>query len=158
MTLLPVASRANDSFTIVALPDTQNYARDFNNAALFAQQTEWIADQVQASGNPRNIQFVTHLGDVVSKGDELIEMLRADASMTQMLVSPDADRSAAQRDGLALRAMRNGDAPTAFAKVLRLRARKLPVASDKFAERVAAALSAAGVERWKLGTAPGGER
>ncbi|MEO1612366.1 MAG: LysR family transcriptional regulator, partial [Pseudomonadota bacterium] len=73
------------------------------------------------------------------------EMLRADASMTQMLVSPDADRSAAERDGLALRAMRNGDAPTAFAKVLRLRARKLPVASDKFAERVAAALSAEAV-------------
>ncbi|QDT67868.1 Calcineurin-like phosphoesterase [Planctomycetes bacterium MalM25] len=75
------ASRANESFSIVALPDTQNYVNNFNNAALFAQQTQWIADQVQTAGNPRNLQFVTHLGDVVSNGDELIQMLRADTAM-----------------------------------------------------------------------------
>lgn len=81
---LPFASRANDPFTIVALPDTQNYARDFDNAVLFEQQTAWIADQVLASGNPRNLQFVTHLGDMVSNGDELIEMLRADTAMDNL--------------------------------------------------------------------------
>ncbi len=72
---------ANDPFTIVALPDTQNYVNNVNNAPLFTQQTQWIADQVQNAGNPRNIQFVTHLGDMVSSGDSQTQLQRADASM-----------------------------------------------------------------------------
>lgn len=46
------------SFTIVALPDTQNYAE---SSTIPAQQTQWIVDNLSA----RNIAFVTHLGDVV---------------------------------------------------------------------------------------------
>lgn len=48
------------SFTIAALPDTQNYVETAADALLFSQQTQWIADQVNVDGNPRNIQFVTH--------------------------------------------------------------------------------------------------
>lgn len=72
---------ANDPFTLVALPDTQNYVNNINNAPLFTQQTQWVADQVQNVGNPRNIQFVTHLGDVVSSGDNLTQLQRADVSL-----------------------------------------------------------------------------
>ncbi|TWT32290.1 Calcineurin-like phosphoesterase [Posidoniimonas corsicana] len=82
--LLGIAARwceAVESFTVVALPDTQNYVNSSSNAPLFTQQTEWIADQVQSAGNPRNIQFVTHLGDVVSSGDDLTQLARADHSL-----------------------------------------------------------------------------
>lgn len=50
-------------------------------AELFTQQTQWIADQIQLGGNPRNIQFVSHLGDVVSNAANITEWDRADASM-----------------------------------------------------------------------------
>lgn len=79
--LANVATAGAESFTIVALPDTQNYANNASNAPLFTQQTQWIADQIQTGGNPRNIQFVTHLGDVVSSGSSLTQWNRADASM-----------------------------------------------------------------------------
>jgi hypothetical protein len=77
---LPV--QAQTPFTIVALPDTQNYVNNANNAVLFTQQTQWIADEIQTAGNPRNIQFVTHLGDVVSSGSSSTQFDRADASMS----------------------------------------------------------------------------
>ncbi|MEO1497398.1 MAG: DNRLRE domain-containing protein [Planctomycetota bacterium] len=69
------------SFTVVALPDTQNYVNSSSNAPLFTQQTQWVADQIQIDGNPRNIQFVTHLGDMVSTGTNLTQWNRADTSM-----------------------------------------------------------------------------
>lgn len=68
-------------FTIVALPDTQNYVNNPSNAGLFTQQTQWIADEVTGI-NTRNIQFVTHLGDVVSNGNDLTQWTRADTSMS----------------------------------------------------------------------------
>ena len=76
--------RAKDPFTLVALPDTQNYVNDFNNWAFFTQQTQWIANQIQNEGNPRNIQFVTHLGDMVSSGDNLAQLQRANISMSEL--------------------------------------------------------------------------
>lgn len=76
----PSLVQADDSFTIVALPDTQNYVRRSSNAGLFTQQTQWIRDEVTGS-NDRNIQFVTHLGDMVSNGDNATQMIRADISM-----------------------------------------------------------------------------
>lgn len=72
---------AQQPFTIVALPDTQNYVNSSSNTAFFGQQTQWIAGQIQTDGNPRNIQFVTHLGDMVSSGDSLLQLQRADAAM-----------------------------------------------------------------------------
>ena len=71
---------AADTFTIVALPDTQNYVNSSANAPLFTQQTQWIVDQVNG-GNPANFVFVTHLGDVVSEGDSATQFNRADASL-----------------------------------------------------------------------------
>jgi hypothetical protein len=73
---------AQNTFSIIALPDTQNYVNNINNAALFTQQTQWISDQILNLGNPRNIKLVTHLGDVVSNGSSLTEFQRADASMS----------------------------------------------------------------------------
>ena len=82
LVLCGVASvEAQTPFTVVALPDTQNYVNNASNAPLFTQQTQWIADQLQIAGNPRNIQFVTHLGDLVSTGSDLTQWQRADTSM-----------------------------------------------------------------------------
>lgn len=72
---------AADSFTFIALPDTQSYVNNATTAAVFTQQTQWVADQIQIQGNPRNIQFVSHLGDVVGDARNPIEWQRADASM-----------------------------------------------------------------------------
>lgn len=77
---IPIA-RAQTSFTFVALPDTQNYVKNASTAPLFTQQTQWIADQIQNQGNPRNIQFVSHLGDLVSNAGDMLQWQRADTSM-----------------------------------------------------------------------------
>jgi len=48
------------SFKIVALPDTQKMSQ--YNPAAFTAQTQWIVDNLATE----NIEFVTHLGDVVN--------------------------------------------------------------------------------------------
>jgi hypothetical protein len=53
---------SGDEFTIVALPDTQYYSRDFPQ--IFQAQTQWIADHVQ----DQNIKLVLGLGDIVDDG------------------------------------------------------------------------------------------
>jgi len=50
---------APGSFTIVALPDTQKYAK-VNNPEGFLAQTEWIAKNAKG----RNIACAVHLGDI----------------------------------------------------------------------------------------------
>jgi len=60
-----------DDFAIVVLPDTQSY-----NAAQFATQTQWIADNAASL----NIQMVLHEGDVVNNAYEE-QWLAADAAM-----------------------------------------------------------------------------
>ena len=61
LTLLACASLAPaaEPFSVVVLPDTQNYAEKF--ADTYAAQTQWIRDNVEKE----NIKFVIHLGDVV---------------------------------------------------------------------------------------------
>lgn len=49
-----------DTFTIVAIPDTQRYVESDAGAAIFASEFQWIADNQQS----RNIVFVSHVGDV----------------------------------------------------------------------------------------------
>jgi hypothetical protein len=78
------AVSADNSFTLVVLPDTQNYVRASATAGLFTQQTEWIAAEIEQRGNPRNIQFVSHVGDIVNNGSDLEEWQRADASMSAL--------------------------------------------------------------------------
>ena len=68
-------------FSIIVLPDTQNYVRKPENAPLFTSQTRWIADQILKDGNPRNIAFVTHVGDIVSNGSDETQWQRAVASL-----------------------------------------------------------------------------
>lgn len=53
------SASAQEPFSIVLLPDTQNYAEKASYD-VYAHQTQWIANNRSA----RNIQFVVHLGDV----------------------------------------------------------------------------------------------
>lgn len=76
-----VLVHANDTFTLAVLPDTQNYVDDLLTYSHFTAQTQWIADHIQLESNPRNIQFVSHLGDVVSHANDPNQWLRADAAM-----------------------------------------------------------------------------
>jgi len=75
------SSAVAQPFSIIVLPDTQNYSNNASNAPLFTQQTQWIADQVQGT-NPDNIVFVTHIGDVVSSGDNPTQIARSNASLS----------------------------------------------------------------------------
>jgi alkaline phosphatase/fibronectin type 3 domain-containing protein len=54
-------------FSIVVLPDTQNYTAGLNGGtpAMFVDQTQWIVDN-RAS---RNIVYAAHVGDVSNNGD-----------------------------------------------------------------------------------------
>lgn len=54
------------SFTVVVLPDTQNYSA--NNPEIFCKQAEWIIDMKEQL----NIVFVSHMGDIVNDGAEKI--------------------------------------------------------------------------------------
>jgi len=49
-----------DDFSIVVLPDTQNYSASY--PAIFTTQTQWIVD----NKNDKNIVFVSHEGDIVN--------------------------------------------------------------------------------------------
>lgn len=51
------AALAQSSFSIVLLPDTQNYAEK-SSYGVYAHQAQWIVNNRSA----RNIQFVVHLG------------------------------------------------------------------------------------------------
>ncbi|WP_308366041.1 MULTISPECIES: metallophosphoesterase [unclassified Microbulbifer] len=54
-----INAHAAEDFSIVLLPDTQNYAEK-PSYGVYRHQTQWIVNQKQA----RNIQFVAHLGDI----------------------------------------------------------------------------------------------
>ncbi len=54
------AARTDAPFTIVMLPDTQQYSRKYPE--LFMVQTEWIKE----NRDKENIVFVTHVGDMVN--------------------------------------------------------------------------------------------
>jgi hypothetical protein len=66
----PAAPGAAD-FTIVALPDTQFYCRDYPR--IFEAQTEWII----ANRTNLNIVYVGGLGDIVQDGDKFPEQWHA---------------------------------------------------------------------------------
>jgi hypothetical protein len=68
-------AQASDSFTIVALPDTQIYSRQYPH--IFRTQTQWIANNV---GN-HNIKLVVGLGDIVDHGSDLAQWQNATSAM-----------------------------------------------------------------------------
>ena len=63
------------SFTIVLMPDTQNYSTA--HPEIYEAQSQWIIDNKDAE----NIVFVSHLGDVVNNPSSLTEWERGDAAM-----------------------------------------------------------------------------
>lgn len=68
------------NFSIIALPDTQNYSGHTNGglSSTFTAQTQWIVDQRA----PRNIVFVTQLGDCVQNGNVELEWQRANSAVS----------------------------------------------------------------------------
>lgn len=70
-----------DDFTIVILPDTQNYTQFPGNFPQYPAQTKWVWDH----RNTDKIVAVLHNGDVVQHGNvEEIEWQRADTAMTTL--------------------------------------------------------------------------
>ena len=78
--ITPTAA-SDAAFTIAVLPDTQGYTaydKPDARAAIFRQQTQWIA----ANAVTENIVFVAQTGDIVNNGaTQPIEWQRADAAM-----------------------------------------------------------------------------
>jgi hypothetical protein len=73
-----------DDFTIVVLPDTQNYTQFPGNFPQYPAQTQWVWDH----RNTDRIVAVLHNGDVVQHGNtEEIEWERADTAMTTLETS-----------------------------------------------------------------------
>ena len=68
---------SDGSWTMVLLPDTQNYCDTDAEAAIFNAQTQWIADH-QSS---HNIQMVLHQGDVTNH-NYAAEFARGKAAMS----------------------------------------------------------------------------
>jgi hypothetical protein len=75
LVLLTAAATAQSDFSIVLLPDTQNYAEKF--PAVFNGQTQWIA----ANASALNIQLVLGLGDVVNTPSQTYEWQTGDAAI-----------------------------------------------------------------------------
>lgn len=70
-----------DDFTIVVMPDTQNYTQFPGNYPQYQAQTQWIWDH----RNSDRIVAVLHNGDVVQHGNQQeIEWERADQAMTTL--------------------------------------------------------------------------
>jgi hypothetical protein len=64
------------SWTMVVLPDTQNYVASSTNAPIFTQMTNWIV----ANKAARNIHMVLHEGDITNNNND-VQWARAQASM-----------------------------------------------------------------------------
>ena len=62
-------------FSIIVLPDTQKYSKDF--PLVFSAQTQWIADNADGL----NIVFVSQEGDIVDNWDSTEQWENADAAM-----------------------------------------------------------------------------
>src|SRR5919108_3060189 len=62
-------------FTVIALPDTQNYSEFYPH--IFNSQTEWIIRNKSAL----NIKFVLGLGDIVNNGSDIAQQQNADAAV-----------------------------------------------------------------------------
>ncbi|QDU79299.1 hypothetical protein Pla110_10070 [Polystyrenella longa] len=69
------AGETDESFSIVLLPDTQNYSEKFPDT--YTQQTVWIRQNKETE----NIKFVIHLGDVVQTAAVEEQWVNAHKSM-----------------------------------------------------------------------------
>lgn len=66
-----------ENFTVVGLPDTQNYTRITNIPDIFEQQTRWVLQNKETF----NIKFLTHVGDIVDSATNTSQWLRATTAM-----------------------------------------------------------------------------
>ncbi|MCE2884515.1 MAG: DNRLRE domain-containing protein [Planctomycetaceae bacterium] len=64
------------TFSVIGLPDTQNYASDFPQ--IFTAQTNWVA----ANRSALDVRFVSHYGDIVNNADQAFQWANANASMS----------------------------------------------------------------------------
>ena len=71
-----------EDFTIVVLPDTQNYASGHNGGTpeIFKAQTKWISE----NRDLLNIVYVAHLGDCVNHADREEEWIHADKAFSHL--------------------------------------------------------------------------
>lgn len=72
----PHALTNNKNFTIIVLPDTQVYSKDYPD--IFTNQTNWIKE----NKNNLNIQFIIHLGDIVNNYNNISQWDNANSSIT----------------------------------------------------------------------------
>ena len=75
ITFAQETNTAEESFSIVLLPDTQNYSEKY--ADTYAAQTLWVRQQAKQD----NIKFVVHLGDIVQTSTQKPEWENADRAM-----------------------------------------------------------------------------
>ncbi|WP_035606421.1 SUMF1/EgtB/PvdO family nonheme iron enzyme [Haloferula sp. BvORR071] len=68
---------ADENFTVVALPDTQNYTSLTSPTDTFTRQTQWVLDNKETL----NIKFLTHLGDIVNSPTNTSQWTRATDAM-----------------------------------------------------------------------------
>ena len=68
----------SQTFTVIGIPDTQNYSQSFPE--IFRAQTQWVSEQKDA----RHIQFVSHYGDVVNCGDQLDQWANAKSALDML--------------------------------------------------------------------------
>jgi hypothetical protein len=74
---------APDPWSLVVLPDTQFYCDSASRYPQFTDQTTWIVDNLA----PRNIAFVSHIGDIVQNGlngGNAVEWDRAVAALNML--------------------------------------------------------------------------
>ena len=70
-----------EDFTIVVLPETQNYAEGINGTpAIFNAQTQWIVE----NRDELNIVYVAHVGDIVQYADQENEWIRVNEAMSKL--------------------------------------------------------------------------
>lgn len=68
---IPAIAQSTDDFTIVVLPDTQNYSQTYPQ--IFDSQTQWVANNVTA----QNIKLVIGEGDIVNVGNSATQWTNA---------------------------------------------------------------------------------
>ncbi len=74
----PHSGSTGENFTIIELPDAQNYSLSSSGSEIMKAQTQWIINQRAV----RNIVFVNQIGDIVEDGDTSpIEWSRVDTAM-----------------------------------------------------------------------------
>ena len=73
----PKPADVRPDFTLVTIPDTRQYSISAMNAPTFTAQTNWIVNNLGLL----NIEFVSHLGDMVDNPQTEVQWQRADASM-----------------------------------------------------------------------------